>query len=372
MRFIGKQKETIMDIYIIMLLLIFSASAFCYFSKHNNSKNIFLLFSFFLIFLVYALRAPTVGRDVIGYKEMYDYTFEVSWENYDYVYFESGYVFLMKVFTKLQLPFQFFLAFVSALTLIPVFVFTYKYSKNYFFSVIIYICYIFFEFYLTGLRQAIAMSIALMGLLWFIEAKKCAWLKYLLVIGIAALFHKSALICLLFLPLSYIKKMSNYMWALGGIAFLSFFCRKDILLYIKDLFEKGSMNENAETYIGLNFYFIIGVSFLMLLPYLLNSRNTWGNAEFHLEKADEQQIKFFLLGIIACIIFGTDTGARSYMFFSLLIFIQLPNTIHRWKSKERIIFEIGAVAFFVVFFFTNTLLPNDFDIVPYSFFWDNN
>ena len=86
-------------------------------------------------------------------------------------------------------------------------------------------------------------------------------------------------------------------------------------------------------------------------------------------KVDEAQIKWFLLSAMIMLVFGADTSVRSYMLYSQVIMVQLPNSILCWKNKDRLIINAVLTLFFVAFFFTNSLLPNNFDIVPYKFFW---
>ena len=189
--------------YLLLLIFIFTVGFFCFFCKNKERKGtIFLKFVFLAIFLLCALRAPSVGRDLPGYESAFLFTKRVAWNDYTYIYFEPGYIFLMKVCVLVGMSFQSFIAITSAIILIPLYFYVKKYSQNPFLSILIYICYVFFEFNMTGIRQAIAMSIVLLGFLIFMNAKKLPRIKLLLFILLASAFHSGALICILFLPFS--------------------------------------------------------------------------------------------------------------------------------------------------------------------------
>ena len=79
--------------------------------------------------------------------------------------------------------------------------------------------------------------------------------------------------------------------------------------------------------------------------------------------------KLFLLSMLISLFFGSETSARSYMYFNYTIIILIPNIfkITPLPRKEHI--EIFMSVFFAAFFVWNTLMGNSFDIVPYNFFW---
>lgn len=80
----------------------------------KNRNNIVLIISMCFL-LVMALKAPSVGRDIEGYKQMYNLMQFASWSNYNLSWMEWGYEFLMMVFTHIfHASFQTFLACIYA------------------------------------------------------------------------------------------------------------------------------------------------------------------------------------------------------------------------------------------------------------------
>lgn len=374
-----------MGIYIYLLALII-ASNFIVTSLDIKSKNkriIFLFISFVAIFLIYSLRDSSVGRDVPGYKIEYLLTKKTRWDDYSYVYFENGYIFLMKICNKLSLSFQQFLVVISLIMLVPVFIFCGKYSKSPFLSVMTYICYIFFEFNLTGLRQGIATSIVLIGIMVLIESKRFGLIKYAIVVYIATLFHSGAFIGFLYIPFHFLKKKKRYVPIIAVIALVFLFGRGYIMSFIKSIFGKETMNETAGLYIGANFLFLVGLAVLFIMAQQnreirLQSATTCIQDSRMLKTTDEWQDyfvnevfnKMFLLSICSILLFGSDNAARSYMILCQVVLALLPNCIEDLVAEDsKGIVKVLFVVFMIAFFFSNTLLANNFDIVPYKFFW---
>lgn len=358
--------------YLLLLGFIFAVGIFCFSNfKNENRETIFLRIVFLAIFLLCALRASSVGRDLPGYENAFLVTKKVAWNNYSYIYFESGYVFLMKVCVRLGMSFQWFISITSAITLIPLYFYIKKHSENPFLSILIYICYVFFEFNMTGIRQAIASSIVLLGFLIFLNAKKFARIKLLLFILLASTIHTGAFVCILFLPFSFIKKMPTYTCAISLFTVVAILFRKNILLLLQYAFPEDKINVQAGIYIGLNFIFIFALVIYFLATYRKKDLKCDNLHERDkLLKLTEWQIKWFMFSVPIILVLGMDTAVRSYMFFSQVIIVQLPNSLSVWKKGDRIFINAALIVFFVIFFFTNTLIPNNFDIVPYRFFWE--
>ena len=109
-----------MGAYIGLLLGIFLIRIFFDSSLwgKNRSRKYFLFFSFVLIFLIFALRSDTVGRDVPGYRRIYLDIINHPFSDFGYVYYEKGYQLLSKICCFLGLSWQIFLSIVSAMILL--------------------------------------------------------------------------------------------------------------------------------------------------------------------------------------------------------------------------------------------------------------
>lgn len=369
-----------MTIYVLFLIYILICAAVIYFQKGDleRKNRLFLNFVFVAMFLLYSLRASSVGRDVPGYERAYGVANVDLFAGLRIGNFEKGYLFLMWICNKLNFSFQWFLTICNAIILIPIYQYIRKYSQNAFLSVIIYVCYMFFEFNLTGLRQAIATSIVLIAIMVLIESRQhwLGLLKYCLIVLLATLFHTGAFVALFYLPFHFMKRSKTYTLSIMATAAVFLVGRGYIMGFVKNFFGKDSMNASAGLYIGLNLLFLIALAVLFIFGgknrEIRESNILDGNTFVIAENISMQVImeKMFYLSIAVLFLFGSDTSVRSYMLLNQVIIVLLPNSLpYIFNERSKRIAVWIFTVFFIIFFFTNTLLPNNFDIVPYKFFW---
>ena len=367
-----------MTIYI--LLMIIMLMAYVYDNSKNDSKdtsvrsNRILFVLFVLIFLICALRSTSVGRDIPGYEKVYKWTKDISWDNYNYVYFENGYIFLMKICSAIGMSFQGFMAVCYVIILAPLYYMIKRYSKDKVLSVIIFICYMFFDFALTGLRQAISMSIAILGFMVLTSKSKWKWLYYIIIIFVASLFHKGAYICFLIIPFLIVKDIVFYTaWITVG-AGISLVLRRYLFVTIKNFFEKDTFTVNAGLYIGFNLIMLVVLAALFLVAQIYTKwrrasiKETWRTADS--DESDDLFLKIFMLSIVIALFFGDETSARSYMYYNQAMIVLLPNINNKlFDNRSKFINGFILIILFMSFFVWNTLLGSNFDITPYKFFW---
>ncbi len=368
-----------MGIYIALLIFV-SALALLLshlYDKNTKKDKFFLAVAFGAILLIYSLRASTVGRDLPGYERVYLISGNYDWFDTSYVYFESGYVFLMKLCSTLKLSFQGFLLVVNLLILVPIFCIIRKYSHNYYLSVMVYICYMYFEFNMTALRQAIASSIILIGIMLLIGSSKWGIIKYTAMVLLATLFHSGAFVALLYIPFHYIRTTRMYV---AGIAFLggtSLLFRNRIYAFIRVFLGESDSYQMSGLYIGLNLMFLLGLAVLFAL-YANNLKYRTPDELISVSGEDHRETvrtasafyKFFLVGIVSALFFGMDVAARSHMILCQTIFILLPNCVDIVFPRRSVgLVRVLVAGFLVLFFVANTLVSNSFDIIPYTFYW---
>lgn len=356
----------------ILLLMLWDRSKFTFSSKERKHSRV-LFFSMCAIYLICVLRASTVGRDLPGYEVAYAITSDVNWNDYGYIYFEKGYIFLMKICTQLGLSFQSFLIVLYGVIIVPIWFFIKENSKNVMMSVLIYVCYIIFEFDLTGLRQGAAISIVILALQALISENNYKYIKYVLLVLLASTLHRSALIAMLFLPLViWVKSLFWYTVAIIIGGFISLIGRNYLFSYIGTLFGSESFSNSMDLHIGGNLVFMCGIVMIAMYTYVIQSTKYIDNLTRAKVDGDSKEIfmlKAFMFGIVLSLFFGESTAARSYMYFSIALMIIVPNICSKFEKKSRTLLECAFTMFFVVFFYYNSLKANNFDIVPYKFFW---
>ena len=365
-----------MVVYIALLFLLCILYALN--QKRNNKK--YLMFMFITLFLIYALRNIQVGRDISGYQEVYMLSKQKNLTDFNYVYFEPGYTLFMGLCSHVGISFQWFLVLTSFIILFPVYLFIKNYSEDYIFSVVVYVCYIFFEFNLSALRQAIATSIVLCGLHILFSRKKFPVLQYLFFVLLATTFHQSAALSLIFVPLFFFK---NYKF--GLICILLFGCimiafRSSILSILSD-WTSHSVDTKSSLYFGGDIIFLMGMAILFVYALLTNKiKSSNRSLIWQVKNVNDKQIKglainailteIFLLGIVVYFVFGFSSMLRATQYASIVILVLLPNSLAIFQKTDRLLIKIILLVFFVAFFIINTLVANNLDIVPYKFFWN--
>ncbi len=116
--------------------------------------------------------------------------------------FEMGYTFLNSILTTLNLPFRCLLFTISLFVSIVIVLFVNKVSVNKFMSLILYVALGVFAQSLSAYRQIIAMAFVLIAIIRLVDKK---WISSIICIMLGSIFHVSALICLVIVPLRYFK-----------------------------------------------------------------------------------------------------------------------------------------------------------------------
>lgn len=152
-------------------------------TKNKNIKNIIFIFSFFLL-LVFAFIRDKIGTDFLAYKIFYT-TLDLN------IPFEKGYVYLNILLNSINKDFSFFLFgfTIFSLGLKYIYIFKNVYYKN--ISILYYFSNYYFVFEFGILRNSLAVTITLFSIKYVIERKL---LKFLLLILIAATFHRTAIV----------------------------------------------------------------------------------------------------------------------------------------------------------------------------------
>ena len=169
----------------------------------NNSLKSFLLVT--LIYLVMTLKAYLTGdysRYAINFinARYYSITEMASLKG------EMGFHALTKAITYITSNVSCYFAITSVIICISLGKFIHENADNKIYSIFFYYTIGLFAFSLAGLRQALAMSICLFA---YKAIKDKKFIKFILIVGFAFLFHKSAVCFLLAYPIAWFKWKRN-------------------------------------------------------------------------------------------------------------------------------------------------------------------
>lgn len=181
--------------YFILLFLVVILLQFKKSKQNNGYKFIYWLVAFILI-LFATVRSSAVGTDTNNYVGSFTsslyrvkniFTSEGS--------LEIGYLALEKLALQISHEYWALLFTIACICVLPVFFTIRKLSRQFLLSIFLYISLGTYLFFFNGARQAIAASIISISIIFIINKNI---FKYVLVVVIASLFHRSALIMLPF------------------------------------------------------------------------------------------------------------------------------------------------------------------------------
>ena len=162
--------------------------------KPKNAKLIKIIISAFPMFVLIALRAPSLGADTGGYIREFNDMINIPWANiYDNTREEHGFRIFVKLITYLTknpLIYQIIYTVIYFIGIVS-FANNLDFDANWFLFFFVTLGLYIFMF--TGVRQCIAMSICLFSYK-FIKKRKL--IPFLLCIALAFTFHRSSILFL--------------------------------------------------------------------------------------------------------------------------------------------------------------------------------
>lgn len=164
------------------------------FSKKYGKQH-FWFWGAMVLVAVAGLRSSGVGPDGLVYAQYFEDLKKLSYEGI-YTKFNKEPLFYVvtKVFQEFGITLQVWYALIGALFSFSIMFIINQYSKNEMISILALFSLGYYVFSFTGLRQTVALAIVIFSV-WYIERKK--YIKAILVIGIASMFHNSALVFLI-------------------------------------------------------------------------------------------------------------------------------------------------------------------------------
>lgn len=218
-----------MTIYIIELCTVLLLGV-CMQRKYIN-KKIFVFLSFAIMALVLGLRGNDVGEDTNHFIDIFNYSRNVSWKTVftsgtDTIYntvwgidlsVETGYMLLNKIVGVFTNNGQWLIFIVAVLTCWLIGKFILDNSTSPFLATYIFMCESLYMQSFNLMRQMLAIAIAIQAYKYI---RKENYKKAVTIILIAFLFHKTAALYLILIPMQMIKKPQRAVKyvTLGGVA----------------------------------------------------------------------------------------------------------------------------------------------------------
>ena len=334
-----------------------------------NIANIYLVFSTVLLFLICALRDVSVGVDTKDYVNTFLNKNALEIIIGDTNKFEIGYKFYIKFLRAFTDDPQIFVFITSLILFGGTYIFIWKNCiGSYGLSIAMFMAFLYYT-YFSAIRQSIALVIAINSFNYIYNRK---WVKALLLIILAALFHYTALVLLAFVPLSFTKWTRKKVLMAFGASFIAILLFDQIVEFILRIFPiygrywNSGMLKADESSRG-TFALLVAAICICAFANLFKKEETFSN---------NQERAFYitaLTGSIFCLfinILGLGQGVFSRMtrYFIPFVIVLTVNMYRIYIKKYRIFFYLGITCVTGVFFYSK-MKNNIYQIIPYKFFF---
>ncbi len=391
-----------MTIYLLLIALV-SINGLL-FIKLCPNKKLFLIFSFLAMGLVMGLRGPKVGEDTKMYINVAESMKHISWSSiisefpkstwsvdiYGYhKKMETVYLLFVKTIMSFTAYPQWVLVICAIITCAGFAKFIYNSSLDVFMSTYVFMCGSAFMFAFNGMRQCMAIAIAINSYT-YIKDKKM--FKAILTILIAFLFHQTAIIYLTLILLSFIKydrKSIKYV-IIAAIA----------IPFSAPVF-RTIISDYYSTYLQINFWgrqingiILLWIFELVLVVYIIRRANRFTSIhtnpkvlysltrlyEEHLDEMQgtgqefkEVQInEVYLVSSIIILYFGFEVLGFQYtavqrvaFFFNVFFILFFPIAVQLVQNRTKTIISLMIYGILTAEYFSYAMS----DARKYIFFW---
>lgn len=301
-------------------------------NKEAGNNNLFILIACLELIILAGIRGYNVGADTNTYLSALNYYKSIPRNNiliselvYPYA-FEPGYFWLTKICAFLQFDETAFLFLIAIIIYTPVFAAIYRDSDDPYISILSYFAFGLFAYSLGIFRQMIAVSIVISGRN-FIRNRE--FIKYLLIILSAMMFHLTALIALGLYFLYPLNWKINVMLTVAGTIFSLVAGRPIVLLLTKISSQYATIQGSIYDSNGGSYTMLLVWVILLILNCCLNSiKVPQGNGKIAFDALCAALIVQGLGYSMA--LFGRIIG-----YFTIYLIFLIPDLIHLFAAKSR-------------------------------------
>lgn len=357
-----------MAIYFVLFFFLAGFWVLSY-EEHGTRKKrvtICCFLSALLLITIAALRGSTVGTDTASYVEDYEKVVSLSWaELFEYYSDNPGYYALSKIFADYGINIQIWFGFVALLYVGSFTRLIKRFAKDVGFSYILFTTLGLYAFSLAGLKQTMAMAITMWSFYFFFNKK---YIRFIALVLLAYVFHTSAVVFLLIIPIRIIKQSRGYYFIIA-IVFLMFVYGFDKIINLglsllgNEHYVESYIEADEESQGTLTMFFVL---------FIIQIVSLWYMRRYNLVDKDAKlYFGISFLAVISNIMSLMVASAfRIGLYFCPFSIIMLSNCLSMEENPEiRFRLKLGAALVFLFFFwYTNR---DDSSIVPYMFYWQS-
>ncbi len=338
--------------------------------KESNKKIALTLFGI-VIFLLMGLRHSSVGTDTAEYcKDYFNCQniplIQLLKDNSKFGRANFLYLIFCKaigiLFPESYTP---FLLAVSACVVIAIVKFTIRFSKDYFFTFIVLFSLGYIFFFMTGIKQSLAMAAGLMA---FIALADNKLFKFIFWVVVATLFHNTAIIVLIVLPFYRLKWKKLYIIIVPIMVIVATIFKSQITSFIINYLGESKYSiYGTEKYTTSNN--IMGL-LIQLTCFSFVLFCMW--REFKKENKDfECLLAINVIGIFfQCLVLVIAEFFRMSMYFSIVSVALVPNALEEtsvFVPKTKSILKVLIIFVFLLYFIISNV--DNTNIINYLPYW---
>lgn len=324
--------------------------------KRTFYDELFFCFVLYLLWFLTAFRGKNIGNDTTAYIDAF---LNVKKYGPSFVGMEFGYQSYCYVITRLIPNSNAILIVTATICYFGVGYYALKNSDNLYFSLILIFCLCFSNF-VNILRQSLAMVICLYA--YQALKNKQPWF-FVLSVLIAATFHLSALVFLLFGLYRFFPKNTVYIFivacvitVVSGTGMIPVVLEKVLPKKYAGYFESAYAEGG---WIGVS-YEAMKAGVLCLIAF----------AAYRGRNRDEKLIltSFSLALLVVCFGYCMNLFVRICSYFSMISITELPNATIRLERKKRNKLNMAVCGVMLVYFFVTMIFRPEWNhLYPFEF-----
>lgn len=355
-----------MLVYIfIFSYLTFLAFLSLYFEDKKSELKIFLLPTFILFLVIDGFRKSSVGGDLQVYISIFEQN-ALKLPELSKIFksrFEVGYIFSNQLIRSMTENYSLFLFIFAFITLWIWFYVLYKYSKNVYMSLIIYLSSLgMFLYSLSNIRQGLAVAIGFLGFYFLFEKKN---IRGIICIFLAPLFHSSGVICIIFLFLRNVKLNHKHyrVMFLSTLALLPFI--KMLFGTVISIFPQYNSYLETSWFLESNKWGPVLLTLLYGVIFVFAELVTKSQELTKLEEAIKAL--FFINFLLTMTTLQTALLERFVFYISPIVTLYIPMVLDKVVEKKLrwILFYIIILIYFLILLVFIYFKPEWYQIIPY-------
>ena len=351
-------------IFIFVYLVVLSTT-YIYFEEKKDEIKLLTIPTFILFLVVAGFRNSSVGGDLNFYVSVFkDNSLQIpELLNIFNSRFEIGYIILNNLLRSISENYTILLFSFSIITLYIWFYVFWNYSKNIYISLLIYFSSLGMLLYsFSNIRQGLSISIGLLGFHYFVKEK---YIKGVLCIVIAPLFHVTGIICILFLLLRKTKlRLKVFIVAFLGVIFIFPFLRGFSDAFV-NIFPQYTSYLESSWFIDSYKLAPIVLSIVYLILFVIGEI-ILKNKELT-ESEEYIRMLFFCYLIFTITTMQTSLLSRFAHYFSPFAALYVPMFLHKITDKriKWIIFYFIVIVYAVFLLVIVYYKVEWYNVVPY-------